>query len=46
MNLRKDFNKIGIINECTELFFPNGMNQHGHLKYMEVNLSDFDAIGR
>ena len=41
MNLRKDFNKIDIINECTELFFPNGMNQHGHLKVMEVNLSDF-----
>ena len=41
VNLRKDFNKIDIINECTELFFPNGMNQHGHLKVMEVNLSDF-----
>ena len=34
-------NKHSIIQECLDLFFPNGKSQHGELKDMDVELTDF-----
>ena len=40
--LNKSMNKESIINECLNLFFPNGKSQHGKLKDMETELTDFE----
>lgn len=39
--LSKSMNKQSIIKECLDLFFPNGKSQHGELKDMDVELTDF-----
>ncbi|XP_033734086.1 uncharacterized protein LOC117323154 [Pecten maximus] len=39
--LNKNMNKHSIIKECFDLFFPNGKSQHGELKDMDVELTDF-----
>ena len=39
--LNKNMNKHSIIQECLDLFFPNGKSQHGELKDMDVELTDF-----
>ena len=39
--LCKNMNKHSIIQECLDLFFPNGKSQHGELKDMDVELTDF-----
>ena len=41
MMLNKNMNKHSIIQECLDLFFPNGKSQHGELKDMDVELTDF-----
>ena len=41
MMLSKNMNKHSIIQECLDLFFPNGKSQHGELKDMDVELTDF-----
>jgi hypothetical protein len=39
--LNKNMNKHSIIQECLDLFFSNGKSQHGELKDMDVELTDF-----
>jgi hypothetical protein len=39
--LNKNMNKNSIIKECLDLFYPNGKSQHGELKDMNVELTDF-----
>ena len=39
--LNKNMNKHSLIQECLDLFFPNGKSQHGELKDMDVELTDF-----
>ena len=39
--LSKNMNNHSIIQECLDLFFPNGKSQHGELKDMDIELTDF-----
>lgn len=41
VSLGKEMDKAAIIDQCVKLFFPEGESQHGSLKDMIVNLTDF-----
>lgn len=41
VSLGKEMDKAAIIDQCVKLFFPVGESQHGSLKDMIVNLTDF-----
>lgn len=41
MMLNKSLNKQSIIKVCLNLFFPDGESQHGELKDMGFELTDF-----